>query len=139
MFARYLGSMFLLFAICLAAGCSSLPEVKLTQTEFVGRVFGYDGQPMPKARVFLTRVPVHEILDQADVAEDGSFRVSTEKNGVLLLRFSGLYHEPETVSVFVNAPERIELEVRLSVTKLKANFDELILWTSPPFEHRRAG
>ena len=106
----------------------AVAQVQKTQTEVTGKILGHDGKPMPKAMVLVHHKPLsRSSIGSAEAEKDGSFHLTTDKTGVLFLQFVGVHHMLQTVTVMVEKPSTVSLEVRLSVPQYKDDFPDLAL------------
>ena len=80
-----------------------------------GKLFGYDGKPMQMANVEVYRMSdASKALASAQVAADGSFRISTNELGMLRLQCSGVHHLPSNVPLLVEKPAPVGVTVQLA-------------------------
>jgi len=93
---------------------------------FEGRLVGHDDAPLELAHVQIARPIQGTEVGLTQVAEDGTFSLSADVEGMVLLRLAGVHHEPITVPVLVllDGRDRIEVDARLATYRY-ANIDSL--------------
>jgi hypothetical protein len=98
--------------ILLLAGCLTLAA---QQTTITGNLFGHDRRPLPKANVYLFRVPSLAPVAVTEAAPDGSFLLQGYYSGFFRLKFTGANHREHSLPVIIDRPGEIRLDVRLGV------------------------
>ena len=83
------------------------------QTIISGRVTGYDGKPINRADVHLTKPLLEKPFVETTVANDGTYNLTTKESGIILLKFSGVNHHPYDVALYIEKPKLIGLDVQL--------------------------
>ncbi len=66
-----------------------------------GRVTGYDGKPIIRADVHLIKPLLQKSIVETTVANDGTYSLTTNESGVILLTFTGANHNPYDVALYV--------------------------------------
>lgn len=89
-----------------------------------GRLVGHDGEPLELAHVQIARPIRGTEVALTQVGEDGAFSLSTDVEGMVLLRLAGVYHEPISVPVEIDGRDRIEVDARLATYEY-VNIDSL--------------
>lgn len=83
------------------------------QTTITGKITGADGEPMPLANLFLTKPNEKDIFDSVTADKNGNYRMTIASTGIWTLRFAGVYHKDYTLSLYVEKPAGIALDVQL--------------------------
>ena len=94
----------------LASGEAALSQQK---TVITGRLSGADRSLLPKAHVHLTRPNQSKPLSSVEVANDGTFKLTTGENGLLFVQFTGVNHLSHEVPLYVEKPVEVRLDVQL--------------------------
>ena len=84
------------------------------ETIISGRVTGYDGKPIIRADVHLTKPLGGKPIVETTVANDGTFSLTTKESGIILLKFTGVNHNPYDVALYVEKPKMIKLDVQMA-------------------------
>jgi len=113
-----------LFVASFFAALLFCPVVILAQRQTVitGRLVGYDGHPMIKAHVHLSRLNQPKPIMSLQVSRGGSFRIATSETGLLFVQFTGVDHSQEEVPIFVDGPGRIKINMRLGINQYRNDF-----------------
>lgn len=88
-----------------------------------GRLVGHDDAPMELAHVQVVRPTRGTEISLTQVAEDGSFSVDLDADGMVLLRLAGVHHAPVSVPVVLDGND-LEVDARLA-TYTYTNIDSL--------------
>jgi hypothetical protein len=83
------------------------------QTTVTGTVTGVGGVKLKRANVFLIEPGTYKPMKSAEVGRDGRFFVEVDTPGLWLLQFTGAEHEEHTLALFVERPERINVDIQL--------------------------
>ncbi len=95
-----------------------------SQTEIVGKLVGYDGQPMPRAAVMLLDDPLGKHLALAEAASHGSFRFVTERKGLAILRLIGVNHARDGALLMLDQPRKVEMFAKLATHQYRPDFEQ---------------
>lgn len=90
-----------------------------------GRVTGANGKPMRKAHVHLADASQAKPFTTIETDKEGTFKISTEKTGLLFLQVSGVDHSMREIPILVERPEEAKLDVRLAANPANATFDDI--------------
>jgi len=90
-----------------------------------GHVVGYDGNPLPKAYINVTRLNVMKPLATIEAASDGAFTFATDETGFLVLEVSGAGHELQPVAMILGDSIRTDLAVQLQPYQYYKSFDSI--------------
>lgn len=107
----------------------SFAVVLAQQTVITGQLLGSDGKPMAKANVHLGRNNAKTQVS-VDTAKDGSYQISTNETGLIMLQFTGVSHQRKYIPLFIEtnqANNSIKLNVKLSANEYKSELGELRL------------
>ncbi|MCX6168757.1 MAG: thioredoxin-like domain-containing protein [Ignavibacteriales bacterium] len=103
------------------------------KTVIYGKLLGYNDKPIQTAHVTLLPENITSMiltgikLDPVKVESDGSFKIITDRKGMLSLSFIGDKHEGQSVLIFVEKPSKVKLDVRLVLYQWSDNVNELKL------------
>jgi thiol-disulfide isomerase/thioredoxin len=92
-----------------------------------GRVVGYDGEPMALAHAHVQRPSAEEPMVSAKAAQDGTYGVEFEGEGLFLIRFTGVNHEALDVAILAEGPDEIGLDVQLGAHQYTDFLDQVWL------------
>ena len=120
------------FLVLIAVGLLACSEQAFKTTTIIrGTLTGHDGRPLKKAGVYLFYEPGGVSPEFTEVAPDSQFHLSTERTGLLFLRFAGFHHRLETAAVLVEEPSEIEIRARLATPDYPEDFGSLELVSEP--------
>src|ERR1041384_7241063 len=97
------------FLMALIAGIAGMTDLHAQKAIINGRVLGYDGQPLPKAAINITRLNVMKPLGMIQAAKDGSFTFASDESGLMVLEISGVDHQMQPVAVILGDSIRTDL------------------------------
>ena len=83
------------------------------QTVISGKLLGYNGKPMQKANVTVTRLLATSPLETIKPNKNGSYKLKIKKNGYYFIEFFGVNHKAEAVPVLLEKSSKIKIDVRL--------------------------
>jgi hypothetical protein len=113
--------LFTLTVFLLAVGALSAQQPAIIN----GQIVGSNGGPMHQAHLQLFRpnqiTPIATV--QADA--DGGFHMSTEEQGLMLLKFSGVYHQMLEVPVLLSRGDNVNLDVQLKALTYPPTLDSV--------------
>lgn len=109
----------------LIAGIAGMADLHAQKAIISGRVLGYDGQPLPKAAINITRLNVLKPLGMIEAAKDGSFTFASDESGLMVLEVSGVDHQMQQVAIILGDSIRAELTVRLQPYTYYKSFDSV--------------
>jgi thiol-disulfide isomerase/thioredoxin len=95
------------------------------QTVVTGTLLDSEGHSIPRAHAHLERFSQSKPLVSVPVGQDGSFKLVTTETGLLVVRFTGVDHQSRKVTLLVDKPMKIELNVRLKTYDYRDDFAEL--------------
>ena len=95
------------------------------QTMFTGTLLNSAGLPMLRAHVHLSRLNQSQPITSVVVGQDGSFKLITTETGLIVLRFSGVDHQSRQITLLVDRPGKLDLDVRLKTYDYRDNFSEV--------------
>ncbi|TNE43607.1 MAG: TlpA family protein disulfide reductase [Deltaproteobacteria bacterium] len=78
-----------------------------------GKVVGWGGQPLSPSHVELVRVNMPKDRQVVEVGSDGTFQLTTQKQGLFRLFAGGVFHRPRSVLVWLRKPQTITVDVQL--------------------------
>ena len=90
-----------------------------------GTLLGSDGHSMIRAHVDLLRFNQAKPLLSIAVGKDGRFRLTTTETGLLVFRFTGVDHQWRRITLLVEKPMKVDLNVRLNTYDLRDDFSEV--------------
>jgi thiol-disulfide isomerase/thioredoxin len=96
-----------------------------------GVVAGYDGKPMPTARVQLANA-ANERIDGATLGADGTFELRAPHSGLLRLQLAGPLHGQKEALIFSDRPQTISIRAQLAAPEYSGDSANLRLSTSDP-------
>lgn len=100
----------------------SAPE---RRTIFTGTLLGQDGKAISEAQVHLSSFDQSKPFASVEVGKNGSFTLTTAKTGLLRLWLTGVNHQPRKITLFVDKPTVVGLDVRLKTYDYRDDFDEV--------------
>ena len=80
---------------------------------------------MPEAHVHLERFNQAKPLASVAVGQAGAFRLVTTETGLLVVRFTGVDHQSRKITLLVDKPMTIDLNVRLKTYDYRDDFGEV--------------
>jgi thiol-disulfide isomerase/thioredoxin len=93
------------------------------RTVFFGRLLGHDGWPIPRAHVHLSRFNDSKPLVSVEAGKNGSFELVTAESGLLILWFTGIDHQSRKMTLLVDKPQKLGLDVKLKSYDYMKDFD----------------
>lgn len=102
-----------------AATAGAAPSV------ITGSVLGADGKPMRAAHVHLIARGEEAPSASVAVSADGSYRISTDAVGIVMLQFTGVDHEMGTCRLMIATPHEITVNARLGTRAFGTAFDDV--------------
>jgi hypothetical protein len=119
------------------------PEIIVT-----GKVVGADGYPMKMANVSLIQLPDYKSIETITAADDGTYRIALQTNGIWMLKFSGVFHRDQWVTILTDKSQTISLSVNLapynyvkdmSDVKVNGSFNRWYILNSIPMQKQQDG
>ncbi len=84
------------------------------QTVVTGTLLGHDGKPMIKARIVLTTVNRDTSVKRIWADKDGKYSITVDSSRIWGIWYTGVSHSSHLVPIYVDKPQRINIDVRLS-------------------------
>ena len=103
----------------------SKQDATAKQTVVMGTLLGSNGHSMARAHVHLSRFNQSKPVTSVAVAQDGSFKLTTTEIGLLVFRFTGVDHQWRKITVLVDKPMKLDLDVRLKTYDYRDDFSEV--------------
>ncbi len=100
------------------------------QTVVTGTLLGFDGKPMIKEKVILKspQFPsVDKDIKSVTPDKNGKFKIQVDSAGISMLYFVGVDHEPYQMALYVDKPEKINVNVRLKAYNYLNDFSKAAL------------
>lgn len=107
----------------------SFAVVLAQQTIITGQLVGSDGKPMAKGNVHIGRNNAKTQVS-VEASKDGSYQISTNETGLLMMQFTGASHRRKYVPLFIENNQtnnNIKLNVKLSANEYNSELSELRL------------
>ncbi|MBP1597115.1 MAG: Thiol-disulfide isomerase or thioredoxin [Acidobacteria bacterium] len=112
----------------LLCSCSSRQAVDTGPLSVIsGKISGFGNKAPAMARVDIYEPDGSDVPRRLPASSDGSFSVATSKTGVVRLSFTGVQHSPYMVSLLLQEPVRMNLDVRLAPFEWVSEFREIMV------------
>lgn len=88
----------------------------MAQGVIKGTVLAHDGQPLERASIQVVTNELsfpRDVIRQFPVSPDGTFTIDVEPPGLFRLQFSGFYHIPYELPIYLTEQDTVELDVFL--------------------------
>ncbi len=95
------------------------------ETTLRGSIFGFDGKALPKANVQLFRQGQTRPLATVAAGADGAFELQTTVQGLVMLKFMGVGHQPSQVPVLLEGGEELEVTAQLKPYAFDTAYDSV--------------
>ena len=121
-------STLIFMVLSLLCSCTSRQDVNPgPQSVISGKISGFGNRAPAMARVDIYEPDSSDAPRRLPASSDGSFSVTTSKTGVVRLSFTGVQHSPYTVSLLLEKPARVNLDVRLAPFEWASEFREIMV------------
>jgi thiol-disulfide isomerase/thioredoxin len=80
---------------------------------------------MPQAHVHLSRFNDAKPIESVEVRKNGNFELTTSETGLLVLWFTGVNHQSHKMTLLIDRPQKLGLDVRLKTYDYRDDFSEV--------------
>ena len=91
-----------------------------------GHVLDEDGMPLAKANILLLRPSQATPIAMVEVAADGAYTFTTDEQGLAILQYIGVDHEPYAIGILLEDSIRTTIDVRLQPQRYRETFDSVM-------------